>query len=80
MINMWGHNSSGQLGSGTTNTAYSPLAVIGLKSKALLRLSLVSACALGVSGEVHCWGANAYGQLGNGGNSQQLMPIAVIWP
>ncbi len=77
-VKTWGQNSSGQLGNGTTNIAYSPVTT-NITNGVMLRLSLVSGCALSSDGNVRCWGANAYGQLGNGGIQQSLVPTPVVW-
>jgi hypothetical protein len=48
----WGLNDVGQLGDGTLDQSYSPVAVRGLHEVA----TLLPTCALLRSGEVRCWG------------------------
>ena len=57
-----GHESSGQLGDGTTNQSAVPVAVQGLSS-GVMSLTLVwgATCALTTFGSVYCWGGLADG-------------------
>ena len=73
----WGANESGQLGNGTRNASFSPVAVSGL-SAGVTSISVGNnhACAV-VSGGVKCWGANESGQLGDGSTTASLTPVSV---
>jgi alpha-tubulin suppressor-like RCC1 family protein len=69
----WGSNSSGQLGSGASDTcdgsscSVSPVALPSQPEFRILALgSGAHLCGLTADGAAYCWGSNAYGQLGIG--------------
>lgn len=77
----WGDNTRGQLGDGTTNTNYIPIAVaIGGSSAIPVGVKLLnigtayddgitngySSCGMGDNDKFYCWGDNTYGELGVG--------------
>jgi alpha-tubulin suppressor-like RCC1 family protein len=62
----WGNNNYGQLGTGTTITSASPVAVAGGLTFVALSVGFYQACGLTLSGAAYCWGDNSYGELGNG--------------
>jgi alpha-tubulin suppressor-like RCC1 family protein len=77
----WGHNSSGQLGDGTTTDSLVPVQVSGLSARAVATGS-AHTCAIGDGaltgeGSVWCWGSNADGQLGNNSSADSSRPVAV---
>jgi alpha-tubulin suppressor-like RCC1 family protein len=77
-IQCWGINSVGQLGDGTTNTRYVPVAVSGLNSGVTsITAGYQHTCALSNSGALYCWGSNTYGQLGNNSTTNSLSPVQV---
>ena len=74
----WGLNTSGQLGTGTTDGPLGPTAVTGATSGATsVAVGRDFSCAV-VSSALMCWGANGLGQLGIGTTqSRSLVPRAV---
>ena len=73
----WGLNSSGQLGDGTTNAHFTPVAVTGLSNVRGLTLGGAFSCALLNAGTVRCWGRGTSGQLGNGAKTSSPTPVVV---
>jgi alpha-tubulin suppressor-like RCC1 family protein len=64
-VKCWGSNFSGQIGDGTTTSAYlAPTAVTGLSNVTQLALGGGHTCVLLADGTVKCWGANPTGELG----------------
>ena len=75
---VWGNNSSGQLGTGTTTNRSSPGTTVG----GGLTWCQVSAgtyqtAALKTNGTLWTWGRNSYGQLGNGTVVNSCSPVTV---
>jgi len=78
-VKCWGYNSDGELGTGTTESAYAPVDVIGLDGKVIaISAGLKHSCAVLENGSIQCWGNNAYGKLGNGTTESSLTPISVL--
>ena len=73
----WGHNTNGQLGTGTTLATSSPVRVSGDLRFVQLALGQSSTCGLTPIGEIYCWGNNTNGQLGDGTTAPSLVPIRV---
>ncbi len=78
-LKCWGEGTYGQLGDGTVNNSYSPLAITSLSS-----YTKFTSAALGFSHScviantaILCWGNNATGQLGNATNTNTLTPVIV---
>jgi len=74
----WGDNAYGELGSGTTTSSATPVAVSGgLTFAAVSAGEKYSTCGVTPNGVAYCWGDNAYGELGNGTTTSSLTPVAV---
>jgi cysteine-rich repeat protein len=72
----WGSNSNGQIGLGTTVTAFSPTQVAG---SGFISVSAGAShtCAVHADGTLACWGLNDIGQLGDGTTGQKSVPTPV---
>ncbi len=65
-VKCWGDNFTGQLGSNSTVTPYTPVDVAGLSSGvASIAAGYYHSCAITTAGVVKCWGGNSGGQLGD---------------
>jgi alpha-tubulin suppressor-like RCC1 family protein len=73
----WGNNASGQLGDGTTQDRYQPVAVSGISGAIAVATGESAACALLTGGTVKCWGYNGNGQLGDGTTTTRSTPVTV---
>jgi alpha-tubulin suppressor-like RCC1 family protein len=81
----WGYGVNGQLGNGSSEGSYGPVAVRlsgVLAGKALTGIAAGGeyTCAVDGGGKAYCWGYGANGQLGNGGTADSLVPVAVAPP
>lgn len=74
----WGDNSSGQLGTGLSADASSPVPVQDLDSAATSAAGGDHSCAVTADGRVQCWGSNVYGELGDGTRITRRTPVAVM--
>jgi alpha-tubulin suppressor-like RCC1 family protein len=77
----WGGNYSGQLGDGTTENRFVPVAVstagvLAGKTVTAMSAGTGSTCVV-ASGQVYCWGRNDHGQLGDGTTTNRSVPVAV---
>ncbi|MEW6092980.1 MAG: hypothetical protein AB1531_03340 [Chloroflexota bacterium] len=74
----WGFNDNGEVGDGSTETAYAPVNVTGLTSGVVaIGAGFEHVCAVLESGSVKCWGGNETGQLGDGTTNSHLTPVTV---
>ena len=71
----WGSNSSGQLGTGTTESSSTPVRVEGLFNIISISAGANHSLASDFSGRVYAWGSNTYGQLGNNSTEDSLIPV-----
>lgn len=63
----WGGNGFGQLGNGTTTSAYAtPTPVAGSLNFAALSATWYHTCGIAVGGVAYCWGRDEMGELGDG--------------
>ena len=75
---VWGSNSIGQLGNGSTLASSVPVKVASLSGITAIAAGYYHNSALrGSDKTVWCWGYNAEGELGNGGLSTGLVPTQV---
>ncbi len=77
-LKCWGNNGNGQAGTGSTGTALTPTAVVGI-TEIVRSVSGGNAhtCALLASGQAKCWGYGSNGRLGNGSTLQKETPQTV---
>ena len=83
-VQCWGHNTSGQLGDGSTDSKNYAVAVVeedGTSPTA--RVVHVSSgqyhtCALTDRDGVQCWGSSYHGQLGDDTTTDKVYPVAVV--
>jgi alpha-tubulin suppressor-like RCC1 family protein len=75
----WGGNDQGQLGTGSTANADTPVVSAAIHGGATaVSAGADGAFACGIEyGAAYCWGNNAYGQLGNGTNVSSMVPVRV---
>jgi alpha-tubulin suppressor-like RCC1 family protein len=81
---VWGNNSSGQLGLGTSTTLYTSPVVVStssgvLNGKSISKVSCGSqhTLILSTDGQLFAAGNNSFGQLGNGTTTSSTSPVAV---
>ena len=73
----WGRNQHGQLGTGTTANALTPVPVASGVSFVQITAGGRHTCAVAADGRLFCWGAGGEGQLGTGDTDDQLTPRPV---
>ena len=66
IVQCWGNNDAGQLGTGDTITATAAATVSDITNAVDIEVGDYDSCALLRSGMVQCWGDDSSGQLGNG--------------
>lgn len=72
---VWGSNSGGLLGDGSTNNSSAvPVQVTALSGIVAVAAGDTHTLALDGSGDIWAWGSNANGQLGDGSTAQKLEP------
>jgi alpha-tubulin suppressor-like RCC1 family protein len=73
-VQCWGDNSSGQLGNGQYETAFSPTASGITMGATQIAAGRFHACAIANNGGVQCWGYNSHGELGTGDTLDSSTP------
>ena len=73
----WGSNQKGQLGTGGTANAASPVRVAGVPSAVAVATGHYHSMALTTDGHIWAWGWNASGQLGDGTITTRRTPVRV---
>jgi alpha-tubulin suppressor-like RCC1 family protein len=75
----WGHGNSGQLGTGTTDSSDTPVAVQLPAGVTITKVAAGGRHTLAVTstGQVLSWGDNHYGQLGDASTQQSNVPVLV---
>lgn len=79
LVDCWGGNNWGQLGTGSTQDSQVPVAVTGLMGVGAIAVGDGSTCAVLLNGSVECWGDNVQGQLGasTASNTFSSIPVTV---
>lgn len=72
---VWGHNSSGQLGTGNILDMHFPHQMDLSTDWVGVAAGSVHTLAMKANGTLWAWGGNTTGQLGNGNNSDQHSPV-----
>jgi len=75
---VWGKNSYGQLGNGTTMRSTVPIQVEGLEGIVAIQAGMECTIAYKNDGTVWAWGKNDFGQLGDGTFENILRPVKVF--
>ena len=73
----WGDNTFGQLGTGSTAGASTPMLVTGGLAFATISAGPDHVCGLTTGGIAYCWGNNASGALGTNSTSWSPVPLRV---
>jgi alpha-tubulin suppressor-like RCC1 family protein len=73
----WGFNNDGELGNGTTEGSYVPVAVAEVQAVRAVAGGAHHSLALLEDGNVLAWGRNSQGQLGDGTTASTFVPVAV---
>ncbi|WP_236644489.1 hypothetical protein [Sorangium cellulosum] len=74
LMRCWGHNESGQLGSGNFQPSSVPVTIAGLTSVAITAAGALHTCAAPATGVASCWGEGAQFRLGTGTVNVELAP------
>ncbi len=73
---LWGDNSKGQLGDGTTKDKHSPTKI--MDDVVQISLGYQHSAAVKTDGSLWTWGLNNHGQLGDGTTENRLTPVEVL--
>ena len=75
---IWGSNSNGQLGNGSTAPSSTPLLLNTLAGVAAVTVGDAFVSVLKTDGTVFSMGANSFGQLGNNTTTRSSVPVQVV--
>jgi len=73
---VWGDNSFGQIGNGSTEASHLPLKI--MENVSIVSLRGFNITAMQDCGTLWTWGRNQYGQLGNGMTENSAYPVKVL--
>ncbi len=73
----WGSNTSGQLGTGTTTSARTPVQIGVATNWRSVSAGGSRVLAIRTDGTLWAWGASSYGQLGDGSTLTRTTPVQV---
>jgi alpha-tubulin suppressor-like RCC1 family protein len=77
-VECWGgYQLYGDLGNGSLDQSFAPVAVSGLTGVKAIAAGYTSVCALTTGGAVECWGEGDVGELGNGAMANDSLPVQV---
>jgi alpha-tubulin suppressor-like RCC1 family protein len=76
----WGDNLRGELGTGTTTSSTTPVAVSGGLTFREVSAGYRHTCGVTTDNVAYCWGRNSDGEIGNGTGTDALSPTAVLGP
>jgi len=76
-LQCWGHNASGQVGSGTTTDALAPITVTEVANPRSIAAGQDHTCVRVEDGTVKCWGSNSSGQIAMSTVSGSKVPVVV---
>lgn len=74
---VWGNNTFGELGDGTTTQRRSPVQVPGFTNAASIAVGYFHAAAIKRDGTLWTWGNNQFGELGDGTTTERHSPVQV---
>ena len=75
----WGWNLHyGQVGDGSSENRYAPVAVAGSLTFDNLAPGGIHTCGINATGAAYCWGGNLWGQLGDGSKVNRRTPVLVL--
>ena len=77
---MWGKNSEGQLGNGTTTNQLKPVKVLSKVVSVHAETNAAYVAAITQDGSLYMWGENNKGQLGNGSTTgfSEVRPVKIL--
>ncbi len=73
----WGYDASGQLGTGGSSSASSPVPVSGGLTFESISAGYDVTCGIATGGAAYCWGSGPDGQLGAGSTLTSSVPVPV---